>query len=101
MTQPDVLGLTKESVAALTEPLERIPLDGINVSFAQGIVTEPILNGKKVCDTIFWRCFVPAPCICIVNSLPWAFQTLTVARMAEGSDRLACYRFLIAAGCCS
>ncbi|CAL8462903.1 g2437 [Coccomyxa elongata] len=58
MTQPDVLGLTKESIADLTEPLIRLPLPGMNVSFAQGIVTEPIPNGKKILYTgSIWQYF--------------------------------------------
>lgn len=35
VTQPDVIGLSKDLVANLTEPLQPIP--GLNASFAQGI----------------------------------------------------------------
>lgn len=49
MTQPEVIGLSKESIAALTQPLERIPIPGLSAFFAQGVVVEPLSSkGKKV-----------------------------------------------------
>lgn len=47
---PEVLGLTKQTLAALTEPLEPIVSGKVkNAFFAQGIVVEDVTaKGKKV-----------------------------------------------------
>ena len=56
LTQPELVGLTKQSLAALTEPLEPVNVPGLLVkaSFAQGIVVEPAPGkGKKVRCCLF------------------------------------------------
>lgn len=62
--RPEVIGLSKESLALLTEPLE--PLRA-NVSYAQGIEVELLpATGKMVrnkCSLFNYHVLPPRPCL--------------------------------------
>ncbi|BDA48100.1 probable protein flp at N-terminal half [Coccomyxa sp. Obi] len=51
MTQPEVIGLSKQSVASMTQPLEPLPIDGADASFAQGVLVRQLANAKLLSYT--------------------------------------------------
>lgn len=55
-SKPEVIGLSKQSLAALLEPLTHMPIDIANASFAQGIVVEPLSSQVKKVNRSFLAC---------------------------------------------
>lgn len=48
MTRPEIIGLSKQSVASMTEPLEPLPIDGADASFGQGVLVRNLAKAKLV-----------------------------------------------------
>lgn len=84
MSQPERIGLSKQALANLTEPLNPIrplpPTAPQNISFAQGIGVElPSKKVKKVC--VLWHHTVLCmPSLSHTNSHNESFLSVPIAR---------------------